>query len=516
MKKTRESFVKGALLLMIFGLVSKVLGAVYRLPLTSIITAEGMGLYQLVFPVYSLMLTISSGGIPSSISKLIAENIARKNFKQADKILKVSFVLLVSFSFVCATLIVLLSGTIASLQGNINAKICYLGIAPAIIFVGLISGFRGFFQGQEKMLPSAISGFIEQFVKLFAGLYLAQKFLTKGVAYSVFGAMLGITLSELIAFIFLFLMFLLQRKKHKFNYYIKEKVSGNKETFKKVLSTSLFITLGGLVMPLGMMVDSVIIVNVLKSSGYVASEATVLFGLQSGTVGSIINMPVVVSLSLSTAVLPRVSTKNANQDYEGMKKDVSKAILLAIMISLPASFGCLGLAEPIIKLLYRRSLSAQQIVVAVKLLEVASISIFYLALVQVTAGVLQGIGLIFVPLISLSIGMVSKILLDIILVRIFSVGILGAEVASGVCYLVALLINLSVLKHKKVLRFDYKIILLMCFSILAYCGKYVFKLILKTNINYFLSFFTSVFIVVLIYFMLVFLLYRKELLKRKT
>ena len=199
-----------------------------------------------------------------------------------------------------------------------------------------------------------------------------------------------------------------------------------------------------------------------------------------------------------------------------MKKDVSKAILLAIMISLPASFGCLGLAEPIIKLLYRRSLSAQQIVVAVKLLEVASISIFYLALVQVTAGVLQGIGLIFVPLISLSIGMVSKILLDIILVRIFSVGILGAEVASGVCYLVALLINLSVLKHKKVLRFDYKIILLMCFSILAYCGKYVFKLILKTNINYFLSFFTSVFIVVLIYFMLVFLLYRKELLKRKT
>ena len=409
-----------------------------------------------------------------------------------------------------------LSGTFAKLQGNENAKICFLGIAPAIVFVGFIAGFRGYFQGLENMLPSAISGFIEQFVKLFAGLYLAQKFLTKGVAYSVFGAMLGITLSELIAFIFLFLMFLLQRKKHKFNYYIKEKVSGNKETFKKVLSTSLFITLGGLVMPLGMMIDSVIIVNVLKSSGYVASEATVLFGLQSGTVGSIINMPVVFSLSLSTAVLPRVSTKNVNQDHEGMKKDVSKAILLAIIISLPASFGCLGLAEPIIKLLYRRSLSAQQIAVAVKLLEVASISIFYLALVQVTAGVLQGIGLIFVPLISLSIGMVSKILLDIILVRIFSVGILGAEVASGVCYLVALLINLSVLKHKKVLRFDYKIILLMCFSILAYCGKYVFKLILKTNINYFLSFFTSVFIVVLIYFMLVFLLYRKELLKRKT
>ena len=516
MKKERKSFVKGALILIIFGLISKVIGAIYRLPLTSIVTAEGMGLYQLVFPVYTLMLTISSGGLPASISKLISESLAKRNYRQANKILKIAFLILITFSLICSIIVLLLSGTFARIQGNENAKICFIGIAPAIIFVGLIAGFRGYFQGLENMFPSAISGFIEQLIKLLAGLFLAQRLLPKGIAYSVFGAMIGISLSEFIAFIFLLIVFIIHRKRHKFDYARQEKILSSKDAFKKVLSTSFFITLGGLVMPLGMMVDSVIIVNVLKNSGYSASAATVLFGLQSGTVGSIVNMPVVVSLALATAILPRVSAKRASGDVQTMKQEASKAVLLAIIIALPASFGCLGLAEPIIKLLYRRSLSANQIIIAVKILEVASISIFYLALVQVTAGILQGVGLMWVPVISLSVGMVIKILLDLILVRVFSVGILGAEMASGACYLFALIINLAVLKHKGVLVFDFKIIFLLFISALAYFGKYVFKLILKTNINYFLSFFTSVFIVIIVYFVLLILLYRKELLKRKS
>ena len=516
MKKKGKSFVKGAVILMIFGLVSKVVGAVYRLPLTSIITAEGMGLYQLVFPIYTLMLTISSSGLPSSISKLISENLAKRKYKQADKILKISFVLLVSFSVVCAALVVVLSEIFAKVQGNENAAICYLGIAPAIVFVGLISGFRGYFQGQENMMPSAASGFIEQFVKLFAGLFFARKFMSKSIAYAVFGAMLGITLSEFVAFLYLLITFIIYRKKHKNEYDKSEIVFSNKMALRAVVSTSFFITLGGLVMPLGMMIDSVIIINVLQSSGYSVASSTVLFGLQSGTVGSIVNMPVVISLALATAILPRVSAKWASGDYVGMSDDASKAILFAVMLALPASFGCMGLAEPIIKLLYRSSLSPEQLAVAVKLLEVASITIFYLALVQVTAGILQGIGLVWVPLVSLSVGMVTKIVLDLVLVRILSVGILGAEVASGVCYLLALLINLSILKAKKVIKLSFKAVFLLATAVMTYCSKWLFNLLLQTNLNYYLSFFTTIFMVILLYGIFVFMLYRSEIFKRNA
>jgi len=155
---------------MLFGFLSKIVGAVYRIPLTSIIGAEGMGLYQMVFPLYTLMLTISSSGLPSSISKLVSENIAKNNYKQADKIIKMSFILLVCFSVLCCFIVLLFSSTFSKIQGNKDAMLCYIGIAPAIVFVGLISGFRGYFQGLQQMVPSAVSGFIEQVVKMVLGL----------------------------------------------------------------------------------------------------------------------------------------------------------------------------------------------------------------------------------------------------------------------------------------------------------------------------------------------------------
>lgn len=515
-KKQSHSFVKGAIILMIFGMISKVIGAVYRLPLTSIVTAEGMGLYQLVFPVYTIMLTISSGGLPSSISKLISENLAKKQFRQANKILKLSFILLLTFSLFCAVIICLFANFFANIQGNKSAAICYYGIAPAVVFVGLISGFRGYFQGCENMYPSAISGLIEQIIKLLVGLFLAQKLLSKGIAYSVLGAMMGITVSEVVAFVYLLIAFLVHKTKNKIHFTKQDIFLSNKKTFKAIISTSTIITVGGLIMPLGMLIDSSLIINLLKGAGYSGVYATTLFGLQSGTVGSIINMPVVLSLALATAILPRVSIKSAKGDCEGLKADANKAILFAVMIALPASFGCMGLAEPIIKLLYRRSLSAYEISIAANILQVASISIFYLAILQVTNGILQGTGKVWIPIISLSVGVIIKIILNVVLVPIDSIGILGAEIATASCYCIALLINLFILKKQGVIKLSFKILFLMLIAVLTYASKYIFEMINKTNINFYLSFFTTVFVTVLFYACLVFVLYKKEFLQKKS
>ena len=123
-ESAKKGFIQGALVLMLFGLLSKIVGAIYRIPLTSIISAEGMGLYQMVFPLYTLLLTISSSGIPSSISKLISEEAIKKNYKQVDRILKVSFCLLVGFSIFCSLIVLIGSGAFASFQGNSDGIIC--------------------------------------------------------------------------------------------------------------------------------------------------------------------------------------------------------------------------------------------------------------------------------------------------------------------------------------------------------------------------------------------------------
>ena len=508
-KRRTEGFLKGALVLMLFGFFSKIIGAVYRIPLTRIIGAEGMGLYQMVFPLYTLMLTISSSGIPSSISKLISENIAKNNYKQVGRVLKASFLLLVCFSVVCFFIVVLFAKTFAHVQGNNNAEICYYGLAPAIVFVGLISGFRGYFQGLQCMTPSAVSGFIEQAIKMVLGLVFAGKFVYMGVNYGVLGALIGISLSELVAFVYLFVHYLFVKHKRKKLYKLDSGVIYSKrETIKSVLSLSVFVTLGGLIMPLTMLIDSSVVINILKAIGYSQSQATSLFGLQTGTVGSIINMPVVLSLGVATAILPCVSASKGKGDVKRVKESCSKALLLTIIVALPAAIGCFSLAEPCIRVLYGASLTMEQINVATSLLEIASFGIFYLALVQVCSGLLQGLGLFKVPLISLAIGGCVKIVLNLILIRIPSVGILGAEVSTVVCYMVALIINLLVLKKQRVIELDKKILVVLILSGLVYLSKYLYQALETSVNNYYFAFFSTLLIVVFIYFIQLFILYK--------
>lgn len=509
MKKREKSFVRGAFILMIFGVLSKILGAIYRIPLTSIISPEGMGLYQMVFPVYSLMLTISSSGLPSSISKLISEANAKNQYKQAGKIMSLSFCLLFCFSVFCSLILVFGSKLFATVQGNVNATICYLGLAPAIVFVGFLAGFRGYFQGLQKMLPSAISGFIEQLFKLGFGLFFSKLLLPKGIPYAVLGAMLGISISEFASFVFMWIYYVVYRHHHRQLSGENLTVLSNKKTIKNILSTSIFVTLGGLIAPLGMLIDSVLVINILKNTSFSVSQATTLFGLESGTVGSIINMPVILSLALATAILPCVSSKNAKGDKEGAKKSASKALLLATIVALPASFGCYALSFPIMKILYGGSLSLENIEIASQILEVASISIFYLAMVQVSAGILQGISKAGVPALSLSVGLAIKIVLNLVLIRIPQINILGVEIANAVCYLVAFLINLSVIRRSELVDVSPRVFGVFLASCLVFVAKPIFE-ILAGSLNFYLSFLICVLAVVSVYFVMVYFLYRKQ------
>lgn len=509
MKKREKSFVRGAFVLMFFGVLSKILGAIYRIPLTSIISPEGMGLYQMVFPVYSLLLTVSSSGLPSSISKLISEAHAKNQYKQADKIMKLSFCLLFCFSVLCGLILVFGSKFFAFVQGNKNASICYLGLAPAVVFVGFLAGFRGYFQGLQKMLPSAISGFIEQLFKLVFGLYLAKIFLAKGTSFAVLGAMIGISISEFVSFLFMFILYVINKRHFKAVSAENLTVLSNKKTIKNILSTSLFVTLGGLIAPIGMLIDSVLVINILKRTSFSVSQATTLFGLESGTVGSIINMPVILSLALATAVLPCVSSKNANGDTEGAKQSASKALFLAIIVALPASFGCFALSFPIMKILYGGSMSLENIEIASQILEIASISIFYLALVQVSAGILQGISKAMVPAFSLLIGLCVKIVLNLILISIPQINILGVEIANAVCYLIAFLINLSVIRKNGLVSVSPRIFGVFLASCFVFLAKPIFEF-LASCLNFYLSFMICVLLVVVVYFVLVYFLCRKQ------
>ena len=158
----QNGFLKSVFVLSVGGIVAKVLGAIYRIPLTNLVGSYGMGLYQLVFPLFSLLLTISTAGIPVAVSKLVAEKVALGKVDHAQKVFKTSLAMLALFGFFGSLVLFVFAEKISFLQGNVQAASAYKLIAPSVFFVCIISAYRGYFQGLMQMEPTALSQIVEQ------------------------------------------------------------------------------------------------------------------------------------------------------------------------------------------------------------------------------------------------------------------------------------------------------------------------------------------------------------------
>lgn len=459
-----KAFIKGALILIVFNLVGKVVGALYRIPLAKTLGSVGMGQYQLTFPLYCLILTVATSGVPVAISKLVAEYNSKNRFKDSKKVLWISLLILTGVSLVGSTLVIVNAKLIAKWQGNVDSYICYYGIAPAILFVGMLSAFRGYFQGNLCMFPSAVSGLVEQVVKMISGLFFANRFLIFGTEWAVFGALLGVSFGEFFALLFLLVSYFFYSKIYKKTSEIK--CEKTKFLARQLFNLSLPITLGGLVGPLTTMIDSFLVVNLLMVSGFSNADATALLGIQSGVVEPLVNIPVVIAVSISTALLPSISKLAGTNKHEEIKLLIEKAFQITLSISIACAICFVVFGEQALNFLYGSNFDQNDILIALKLLFIGSVNIVFLSLVQVSAGVLQGLGKTKIPMKSLIVGGVIKLVFDALLVRIQSINILGTVIAGGMCYFVVFALNFRQIKkltEASLFKSYFKISLQECF-----------------------------------------------------
>jgi len=445
-------FFKGALILIIFNLLGKLFGAIYRIPLAGILGGVGIGQYQLVFPLYSLILTVSTSGIPVAISKMVAEFNAKKNYTDSKNLLKISIVLLTILSLFGFLFIITFSKNIAYLQGNSDAYICYYAIAPAILFVGVISAFRGYFQGNLNMIPTALSNFIEQVFKMIFGLLLSKFLLKYGIIFAVFGALVGVSISEFTSFIFLLIYYVFHHK-HRRLVYGKSTIS-YKNLSKKLIRLSIPITLSGLITPITSIVDSFLVVNLLMKSGISNVDSTCLLGLQSGVVDPLIHLPVVFAISISTVLLPNLTSLSVENAKDKISEIVKKSIQICLSISIAFIIGYVIFGRQILIFLYEKSFLNNELFLSTKLLFLSSFNIVFLSLVQVTSGILQGLGSAKYTMKTLLIGCVIKVVLEVILVSIKSINIFGVVISAGICFFIIFMLNY--VKIKQIVSFNLK------------------------------------------------------------
>lgn len=442
LKKSQKSkrIVSGAALLLIGSVVAKMLGALYRIPLTNVLGAEGMGMYQLVFPVYALFMVLATAGIPTALSRTVAEK--RATGESTRKYLSVSMLALFLLGLIFATIMAVFSKFLAQKQGNADTYPGFLIIAPAIVCVCVISGFRGWFQGEMYMLPTALSNVVEQVVKLAVGLGLSYALAKRGVVYAVCGALLGVTVSEIATVLYMLLTYLVRSAKQKKENALTarvavERAEGDvakrarfritKAEAKGILHVALPIAAVSVLMPLSSFFDSVIVVNMLKVFGLEKSVATAQYGIISGPVNSLINMPVVAIMSLAVAIVPSVSASRVTRDIDGVMLKSSLCVRLAYLLGIPFAFYLAVFAKNVIGALYP-DLSYGNAIVAVNVLRITAANVVFLSTMQIYVSLLQALDKTKYAVLSLVCAIIVKIVLGVVLTRY--IGINGAAIAS--------------------------------------------------------------------------------------
>ncbi len=425
----KNAILSGAIVLGAGSLIAKILGAIYRIPLTNLLGSQGLGLYQMVFPLYCVLLDFSGLAVPSALSKIIASN--KDNKEEIGLTYFYGSIRLFSIiGAIFSIFMVIFAKPLSILQGNEKATLSYIFLAPSVLAVSLISCFRGYFQGKTNMLPTATSQIIEQFIKLVLGLLLVYLFMPN---YSLAsgGATLAVTISEYIALLVLFLIFI----KHKKSTLPKFKFNKNQFNVKRVVKLIIPITLIGILIPISQTIDSFIIINSLK---VYTKNATSLFGIMSGAIASIINLPVALCYGISTTAIPTISKLENTKEKQKLG---IKALILTLLVSVISAILLYFFAEKVIYFLYKR-FNTEEHLIAVNLLKILCLNVIFISFMQTQNAILIALNKVYRPIISMSIGIAVKTILEIILLKNPNISIYGSAYSLIACYFIICLVNL--------------------------------------------------------------------------
>lgn len=431
----KQSLIKGSLVLGLAGMVAKVLGFFFRWPLIMLIGDEGIGYYQLSYPLYMFFVAMASG-VPVAVSKMISEKNAMSDVEGSYEVVKESAYLMMTLGIGTSLILFFFAKPIINfLKWDMKSYYALIGISFAPMMVSFVSIFRGFFQGLQNMTPSGTSQIVEQIGRVIIGVGLAYILLPKGIEYSAGGAAFGAAGGAFIACIYLWGKYLRVRNEMGI-----KKVKTNTEVLNQILKIAIPISLGATVGTIMNLIDSILVPQKLIESGVV--NATALYGQLTGKAAVLVNIPLTLSMAICTSLIPIISEQYILNRKEEMQSKINIAMKLSAVIALPCTLGMFCLAGPIMKLVFFDKYEG------IEILRYLSISIPFIIVTQTTTSILQATNHYIRPVINLVIGCVVKIILTAVLVPIPSINVFGAVIASISAYVVVTILNLIALKIK--------------------------------------------------------------------
>lgn len=438
----RKSFVQGAVILGIAGVIIKAMGAVFRIPLGNLIGDEGMAYYQAAYPIYVMFLMVATAGIPTAISRMVSERVAEGRHYEAYRVFRISFLLLAGIGVASASFCFFGAGLISDAIKMPGARYAMMAIAPALLFCPMMAAYRGYFQGQQNMTPTATSQVVEQFFRVFVGLSLSFMLVKVGKQQAAAGAAFGATAGAIAGLIAVMIVYTLRKKELRADIDKTRNIPGEsgKTILGKIFVIAIPITIGAAIMPIMNFIDVGLVVRRLTATGWDYDMAKSLYGQLSGFASPLINFPQVLTQSLAISMVPAIAAAHRQKDTRFLQDNVRLGLRFAVIIGFPCAFGLMVLAEPILLLLY--PMQRASAISAAPCLVVMAFGVLFLSIVQTLTGVLQGIGKQMIPVRNLAIGAVAKVFITYYATGIGSINVKGAALGTVAAYAIASVLNL--------------------------------------------------------------------------
>ncbi len=401
-KPKKETFVQGVVTLIFSQVLIKLLGLIYTLYLTN---REGFGdigngIVASGYQIYAMLLTISSIGVPSAISKLVSEKIAIGDHKGAYKVFKIAFATFAVIGLIGSLLLFFGAGVIAKDWLQIpEAEMTLVVLAPAIFFVAISSVMRGYFNGRQNMKTTARSQTLEQIFKTLLTIIVVEivaVFSNVSTQWMAAGANLATTLATFLGFGYLYLFYKTQRKEigKEISQTVNHKNERVKTIIKRILLVSAPIALTAILSSINKNIDSFTVVSSLKN--FMSEDlAKAQYGILGGKVDTLTSLPLSINVAFATALVPAISAAKAKRDFKTIREKTKFSLLVSMLIGLPCTIGMLIFAQPILNLLFPNANAGAVI------LQISSLTILFTILDQTINGALQGFGKLMIPTVSL-------------------------------------------------------------------------------------------------------------------
>ncbi len=491
----KQSLVKGSLILVFASILAKFLGIFFRWPLIMLIGDEGLGYYQMTYPLYMLFIAISTG-VPIAVSKLISEKIALGKRDEVFQVIKEALKVMILLGLGTT---IFLGGfgkyIIHILKWDEKAYYSILGVCLAPLFIGFMTPLRGFFQGMQNMTPTAVSQVIEQIGRVGFGVGLAFLLFPQGIEKAAGGASFGAVAGAILGGLYLWPKYLKIKKENNI-----KKIKGSDKVFSEIIKVALPISVGAAVGSVMGVIDSVLVPQKLLESGMSMQSATILYAQLTGKASIFTNIPMTLTAALSASIIPIISEFYVLKNNKQLENKINLSIKLSMLVAIPCFLGLFFMAEPIMKLIFPGKSEGFTI------LKYLAISIPFLVTTNITTSILQGTRYYYRPILNLFIGCIIKVILTIILVPIANFNIYGAVIATISAYFVVAILNITYMLRKLKCKFYLIEIvikpiiasLIMIISVLLTYLK-----IINIRVNSSLSCLISIFVGIIIYVVLI-------------